>query len=438
MILDNLVIPVSFDTGLLLQGLELIKGAITDAVASTFDWAEGMDKLGDVTGMSNDELAAWSLIAKKSGVPISTLSRGLVILEKGLVKADGTLDTMGKTLADYGINVLDTNGKVRSQSDLMNEIAAKYGSFATQQEKVNFLTGIFGRSGADLIDVFDTLAQNGGIDAVKDKVRDLGLAIDPAKYEQFQRNLEEIKLAGLALQVAFTERVMPILEGLLSWAQTFIDADPAERVRMLQDAFAQFNPEVLSQKLEDWVKGVDWAKVSQDFSAGMNSVDWAGITTGVLNTAVNIETALIDIINRTDWGSIAAAFGRMFTGVIRDGVGGAIVRAWIPAAEQFWQLVNNLFQRIRTMIFNALDDIARKFAVTLASLVLPWWLVPGSPTPLENGIRGIASAFGDLQGVQLPAIDRTTTGAAAPAAGFEFDYGRLAAVLAVEIAKATG
>ena len=48
----------------------------------------------------------------------------------------------------------------------MDDIAARYADFGTQTERVDFLTNIFGRSGAQLVDVFDTLAQEGGIDAV--------------------------------------------------------------------------------------------------------------------------------------------------------------------------------------------------------------------------------------------------------------------------------
>ena len=118
MLLEGLVIPVSFDTGLLLKGIDLVKGVITGAIERTEKWAEDLDRLGDVTGMSGDKLAAWSFVAQKAGVDTSKLSSSMVILEKGLVKADGTLDTTGKQLKDFGVNVFDVNGKVKDQSAL--------------------------------------------------------------------------------------------------------------------------------------------------------------------------------------------------------------------------------------------------------------------------------------------------------------------------------
>src|SRR5512146_1298526 len=98
MLLEKLVIPIGFDTGLLLEGVDLIKDTIAGAIDATFQWAEGMDRLGDVTGMANDQLAAWSFIAQKAGVPIDRLSSAMTIMEKGLIKTDGTLDVAGKKL----------------------------------------------------------------------------------------------------------------------------------------------------------------------------------------------------------------------------------------------------------------------------------------------------------------------------------------------------
>jgi hypothetical protein len=39
----------------------------------------------------------------------------------------------------------------------------------------------------------------------------------------------------------------------------------------------------------------------------------------------------------------------------------------------------------------------RGLARTIGKLKLPDWLIPGSPTPLERGLRGIASAAGDVR-----------------------------------------
>lgn len=194
--------------------------AVKAAVDATFEWAGEMDSIQDIMGGTNDEAATLNFILHKSGVDIQKFTSGMTILEKGLVNANGELDETGKKLAEFGINALGANGAVKDQASLLEEISNKYNSFATQQERVNFLTEIFGRSGAGLIDVFDTLAQEGGLDQATEKVKALGLAIDPAKYEQFQRLLEEVKLAVLGLEMSVVDKLLPSFQSINAWWDT--------------------------------------------------------------------------------------------------------------------------------------------------------------------------------------------------------------------------
>lgn len=342
MLLEGLVIPVSFDTGLLLQGIDLIKDTVAGAVEATFDWANELDSIQDIMGNNADAAADWNFVLKKSGVQTSALTSAMTIFEKGLRKADGSLDTIGKSLESYGISLTSANGHVKDQDELLRSVSERYMQFGTQQERVNFLTEVFGRSGAGLVDFFDTLAAEGGIDAVTQKVQDFGLAIDPARYEQFQRNLEEIKMAGLGLQVAFTEKLMPTLEGLLQWGSQFMQADWSGKMQMIADQLSQFSLPDITQKFRDWVAGVDWFSLSTDFADGMNKVPWAEITKQVIDSSVNIMEAIIDLVERTNWSALGEAFRNAMTGVIRDGIGKALVEAWIPAAEAFWRMVDRL------------------------------------------------------------------------------------------------
>jgi hypothetical protein len=224
MLLEKLVIPIGFDTGLLLEGIKAIEGLITGAIDRTREWADQLDTLAEVTGWSGDELASWSYIANKAGADTETLSSATVIMVKGLLDSKGALSITGKALQDFGINVLDANGKVRDQSSLMVDISKKYSEFGTQTERVDFLTNIFGRSGAKLVDVFETLANEGGLDKVKEKVRSLGLVLDDGRYEDFQRNLNEVNLTFTGLANAFTGPLLPGAESLLQTFTTWLQS----------------------------------------------------------------------------------------------------------------------------------------------------------------------------------------------------------------------
>lgn len=341
--LEGLVIPISFDTGVLLKGVGMITDLIEGAVAQTFKWADGMDHLGDVTGMTNEQTAAWAFTVRKAGGDVDAFANSTVILTKGLFDSEGKLSTTGKALEDFGVSITDANGNVKDQATLMSDIAGKYATFGTATERVDFLTNIFGRSGANLVDVFDTLAQEGGIDAVSQKVKDLGLAIDPDRYEQFTRNLEELKLAGTGIAIEFTEMLMPALESMLSWGTRFAGQDWAGKMQMVQDELAKFSLPDITQKFEDWVASVDWDAVSTDFAKWITTVDWAGGVTDAINSAVNLETAFIDLIQRTNWGAVGSALKGALVGIMRDAIGRALGEAWEGAAVEFWKMVDNAF-----------------------------------------------------------------------------------------------
>lgn len=64
------------------------------------------------------------------------------------------------------------------------------------------------------------------------------------------------------------------------------------------------------------------------------------------------------------------------------------------------QAVNDWAEGIEN-VASALEDMWRGVDVVkgvLDQIELPWWLTPGSPTPLEHGLRGIADASGEARG----------------------------------------
>ena len=309
------------------------------AIKATFKWADELDSLQDVMGVSNETAAAFNFILRKSGVSTETLTKATVILSKGLVKADGSLDATGKSLKTWGINVLDANGMLKDQTTLIGEISDKYASFGTQQEKVNFLTETFGRSGAELIDFFDTLAADGGIDVVAEKVERLGLAIDPNRYEQFNRNLEELKLVGLGLAVGFTEKVMPAIEKFLeiisdpnltvgdfaAKVDKFIGGMIENMADSIDNWVSSGGPEELTDKIVSWVENLGEGEGAQSkilagaqhlleaIATALTEIDWSAIGT-TIETKVNETFAVMDPAIRTSLDTIDATFNEWLAG----------------------------------------------------------------------------------------------------------------------------
>lgn len=468
--LEGLVIPISFDMGLLLEGIKAVTGLISGAVERTQEWAEDMDQLGDVTGMSEDKLAAWSFVAKKAGVEIETLSSATVIMAKGLLDSTGELSTTGKALQDFGVDVLDAGGKVRDQNDLMNDIGKKYAEFGTQTERVDFLTNVFGRSGAKLVDVFETMAEEGGIDKVKQKVKDLGLVLDPAQYEDFQRNLNEVDLTFTGLANAFTGPLLPGAESLLqtftTWLQSPWVADAigniGEKLGVLAsdiatgistgnwDAFfADFEeftgidiePLITELgKFSSWVTDEaipKWNEFRENFKSGWNEFGEESKT----------ETDAIKL----HWQQLLDAIGERFN-LIFGGEGKQLIIDWksigitalqlidlaIIGATKSWEFFNEALEKAIELWETASSwswdaDAALGFSTTSGYVPAG---ASGAPKRAAGGMAGGLTWVGERgpELVNLP--NGSNVNNAQSSASMGFDYYKLAAILAVEFAKA--
>lgn len=459
MILEKLVIPIGFDTGLLLEGIKAIEGLITGAIDRTRDWAEGMDQLGDVTGMSSDKLAAWSFVAKKAGVDIETLSSATVIMAKGLLDSSGELSVTGKALQDFGIDVLDAGGKVRDQSDLMNDIGKKYAEFGTQTERVDFLTNVFGRSGAKLVDVFDTMAQEGGIDRVKEKVKSLGLVLDPTQYEDFQRNLNEVDLTFTGLANAFTGPLLPAADKLLGLFKEWLQAPwVANAIKNIGEKLGTLLEDInIGLTTGDWSKfwgdaGAIWEALKQKVTEALQAGNaWLDANPTAITDFINrMITSLTNVVTNTPSSALGIAAQDFVTKIgqqvaaadwsgLNQALGDALTNAMNSAIDQATAATREWFNSMGTWIQADNASPGGNFAAEWLNSLGPQ---SGGGSSFGHPGRAAGGAASGLtwvgeRGRELVDLPRgSNVNNAQTSASMGFDYYKLAAILAVEFAKA--
>ena len=75
-----------------------------------------------------------------------------------------------------------------------------------------------------------------------------------------------------------------------------------------------------------------------------------------------------------------------------------------------WQAISNFFESVKNSIIagiQAIKDAVNDLIASLQSVTLPTDLTPGSPTPFENGLRGIANAMRQLSSESIPELNRS-------------------------------
>src|SRR5688500_7857503 len=123
--LETLVLPMKSEDNAFRAGISRVTQlvgaaiqAVEGMVKASFEWADQLDSITDIMDVSSKTAAAYNFVLRKSGVATETFTKGMVILGKGLVDASGKLDATGKSLKEWGIDVLDTNGVLKDQESL--------------------------------------------------------------------------------------------------------------------------------------------------------------------------------------------------------------------------------------------------------------------------------------------------------------------------------
>jgi hypothetical protein len=137
------------------------------------------------------------------------------------------------------------------------------------------------------------------------------------------------------------------------------------------------------------------------FIAGTITAAFVAIT-GIINTALAILNG--------DWAGAWEAMKQTFVGFFNAAAGivgvnlDSFIATWRNNFEMARLIVVTVFDRIRNAISSVINGIIQKVS-SLAQQIedaIPDWLIPGSPTEFELGIRGINRA---LDNVRLPTMN---------------------------------
>lgn len=342
------------------------------------------------------------------------------------------------------INKLVEAGDIeKAQTLILDELQKEFGgsavaagqTFGGQVEILkNKLSDLKERIGGPIMDVlgalgtrFNTLIDSPQVQSLIDKVigglDHLGEKITGwVNSPEFSKFLDGV-LDGLSKTTDFIETNLPI------WEEKFNNF--LKTLGNVSDWFNATFPDAQTNFLGN-MKGVT------DFINSEGNQSFTGLNdllTNLKKTLDLIETVLGLVGIKFSFSDTAAG---IFTNTI------LVLLNPLFQIAQTWDDLNKLIA-FGNQIWNAAISRVSEFIgyiQTLKSLLerlsLPDWLTPGSPTPLENALRGINSAFTDINNKSLASFSGgINMNNATPASSAAIDYSKLAKVLALELAKVT-
>jgi len=204
--------------------------AVVAAMKSMSDqalkYADAVDKVSDITGVSAEQASKWVVQAQHVGTSSDTVANGMAILSRNLVQGSDDFERFGVAIRDKATKELlpldQIIANVRQREKELGE-----GANSTAMEMA-----LFGKSGKELHDFLS--ANNTEMAAVTEKAKGLGLILDDLakdKAEETSRKLNDLQMVGQGLGGALNELVLPVVldlaQAMLSLATVVITAKNA-------------------------------------------------------------------------------------------------------------------------------------------------------------------------------------------------------------------
>ncbi|KAB2673899.1 MAG: phage tail tape measure protein [Verrucomicrobia bacterium] len=216
----------------------LVHDAIAKTVESIKDLAEGVveftqraidaadesGKLAQKVGLSVEALTQLDYAARSSDASTKVLRGGLQTLSQQVEDLTRGNERSIEAFERLGVAVFRENGALRSTDDITRDIADVFRSMPDGIGKTTLATQLFGRAGRDLIPML-----NGGSEGLERASKDaekFGLVVGEdfaANAEKFNSSIDALKARFEGLFLRFADRILPALNGFLSWVTQSID-----------------------------------------------------------------------------------------------------------------------------------------------------------------------------------------------------------------------
>lgn len=433
--LGKLNIQLKKSNGQMKDSYEIF-GEVADIVSKMPDGLEKDAILMDLFGKSGAELGDALNAAADGGMSRfqeEADKMNLVIDPSGVIEYEKAHKRLDQTL--NGLWVTIGNALLPSATSLMNTLTA----LAQRSEVQDFVKNLAETAGR-VADAFLKGVEAGGLfQGVLDGMRAAGLTEVANTLLDIRQKFEEVK--------TYIETVLvPVLSGLIG---NILKGD-------WDTVKAQFT--VWFTGLEKDINKWEMSPSFVEFATKLGENIGAGIYQGIYDTLSakknSLGQSIYDFIKSADT-KLKEAVIELIASFVSGFVGGFLEKMGVDS-EFRYKIQDGLKNTMRTVVGFVFNDLlgfllnpmsavvwafrnwVAQIQRMLDSLHLPSWLTPGSPTPLEMGIRGINAAMKDSVSQILPQFSAQIAMGNAPAATTqaaatqqsEFSYEELARSLA--------
>lgn len=175
--------------------------AIVSTVKSAVDMGDKFAKAADKFGIPGDRLLLLSTAAQQSEVSLDDLGTAFVKLSKSMVEtAAGGVTPAASAFKALKINVEAMPGVMKTNEQVLLEVADAFSRFEGAEVKAALSTAIFSKSGAQFINFLNQ--GSAGIKKFTDEMERQGLVVSPATLKAAEALSDKIQLLGSSILIA--------------------------------------------------------------------------------------------------------------------------------------------------------------------------------------------------------------------------------------------
>lgn len=269
--------------------------ALAASVRSAADYGDQLDNMSQRTGVAVEELSRLQYAAKLSDTSTEALGKGIGNLSKLMVGAAAGGAESGKLFERFDISLRNTDGTMRSTTEVMYDLADVFAVMPDGPEKTTLAMEFFGKKlGSELIPLLNQ--GSAGLREMGDEAERLGLVLNAEQAKaaaDFNDNLDRLGQLSKGVAVSIGNALIPALNAMLAKLN---DANRANlSIWQILGALPKQGTDVATQ-LKEASAGLDKLKAKRDALAKQNLTDGGQTDTSSLDQTIAAEEKRVEYL----------------------------------------------------------------------------------------------------------------------------------------------
>lgn len=378
-----------------------VAATVKSSISTFTDYASAAQDAATKVGGTARDIQRYGYAAKMSGSSQEELNACLGIFSKNLANAvQGKNKTLVNVFKQLGISMTDANGKMRTTTELLPDIANAMRSQATESQKAYIATQLFGRGGQSLIQMLEGGAE--GLNALTAEAERMGIVIDQDGVDSakaFGDNLDRLKFSLLGVSLSIGQHIIPIIEPMINAFREWIITNR----EMIATAIVDY-----CREFAETLKQIDFKELISSMIAFIKQCNSIFKALGGLKTVAIVVSAIFASKLLTSIFGIVSAVGALTKAVWGLGVAllstpvgwiiaaiaviiGALVALWyywddvVAFFKAGWDLLIQVFQKAVDWLKSNFTD---EWNACAKAITWYWELVKSFYGTLWDGICG--------------------------------------------------